>query len=148
MKLMQKRGKQHDCLELSSDRIFHSWALRKENGERSTDIANLDTEFGFTEQKSEGKLPYFTIGLIFLLLLWVGYPGAGIFGHLLTGLFAGACIASFVVGLSIREKENLTILHLKDGSVFAVIRHHWVAKDDREQFLSALESKIKEIQSQ
>ncbi|MFP4157307.1 MAG: hypothetical protein ACLFU4_06785 [Opitutales bacterium] len=144
MKLMQKRGKQHDCLELSGDRIFHSWALRKENGERSTDVANLDPEFGFTEQKSEGKLPYFTIGLIFLLLLWVGYSGEGIWGHLLTGLFAGACIASFIVGLLIRGKENVTILYLNDGSVFAVIRHHWVAKDEREKFLSTLESELVE----
>jgi len=72
MKLKQKRGRQHDSLELEGDRISHSWSLRK---------------------------------------------------------------------------ENVTILHLKDGTVFAVIRHHWVAKEDRETFLSSLESKMEEIQS-
>ena len=147
MKLMQKRGSQHDSLELEGDRISHSWSLKKEKGERSTNIANLDSEFAFTEHKSEGRLPYFTIGFIFLLLLWFGYPGEGMLGHLLTGLFVGACIASFVVGLLIRGKENLTILHLKDGSVFAVIRHHWVAEKDREDFLSSLKTKIEEIKS-
>ncbi|TVP78066.1 MAG: hypothetical protein EA353_09150 [Puniceicoccaceae bacterium] len=147
MKLMQKRGKQHDCLELDEDRIVHSWSLSKENGERATDVANLDPDFGSAEQKNEGKLPYFTIGFIFLLLLWFGYPAEGMLGHVLTGLFVGGCIASFVVGFLIRGKESVTILHLKDGSVFAVIRHHWVAQEAREQFLSTLQNKIEEIHS-
>lgn len=147
MKLIQKRGRQHDSLELEGERISHSWSLGKENGERSTDVGNLDSEFAHTEQKSEGKLPYFTIGLIFLLLLWFGYPGEGTLGRVFAGLFLGACIASFIVGFFIRGKENITILHLKDGSVFAVIRHHWVAKEEREAFLSSLKSKVEEIQS-
>jgi hypothetical protein len=148
MKLIQKRGRQHDSLELDGDRIIHSWSLKKENGERSTDIENLDPEVAFTERKSEGKLPYFTIGFIFLLLLWFGYPGEGILGRVLTGLFIGACIASFLVGFSIRGKENVTILHLKDGSVFAVIRHHWVGAKEREAFLSSLENRFGEIKAE
>lgn len=142
MKLIQQQGKQHDTLELDGDRILHSWSLKREKGERSTDLANIDPEFAITERKSEGKLPYFTLGLIFLLLFFMNYPGPGVLGNVVRGLFFGACVASFLVGFLIRKTESATILHLRDGTVFAVIRHHWVEPEEREAFLSQLKSKI------
>ncbi len=148
MKLVQKQGKQHDSLELQGNRISHTWSLRREKGEKSTELANIDANFASTERKSEGKLPYFTLGFLFLLLLFFHYSGDGVFGVFVGYLFAAGCVASFLTGLFIRGRERLTILHLQDGSVFAVIRHHWVGADEREQFLSQLKSEIEAHQGE
>lgn len=132
---------------MNGDRIFHSWSLKKEKGERSTDLANLDPDFAVTERENEGKLPYFILGLMFLVLVLLDFPGQGILGNVLKGLFLGAGIACFLVAILIRKKERVTIVHLKDGSVFALIRHRWVGAEERETFLSSLEKGIREAEA-
>lgn len=99
MKLVQKQGRKHDTLELEDDRILHSWSLGKEKGERSTELANIDPNFAHTERKSEGKLPYFVIGFLFLLLILIYPPDESLIERVIYALFILACISSFLVGL-------------------------------------------------
>lgn len=137
MELKQTKGKRWDLLKVEGDRIHHEWNLDRESGSRSTALANVDPRVGHQVKKTEGKLPYlFMAAFLAGLMVWAnqGDSVSMVFWGMLPTLF----VVLMVVAFRIRSKEALSLVYLRDGSVFAVIRHDWVDDEAREAFLIEL----------
>ena len=71
------------------------------------------------------------------LLMLLSTKGDGI-GLTVWGMLPTLFVLFLVMAFRIQSKEAVSILTLRDGSVFAVIRHDWVEDTAREAFLEAL----------
>ena len=137
MELKQKKGKRWDHLKIEGNRIHHEWDLGRESGSRSTALANIDPNVGHQAKKTEGKLPYLVMaGILAGLMFWAtqGDAVSMVFWGMLPTLF----VVFLVVAFRMRSKEAFSFVYLRDGSVFAVVRHDWVDDEAREAFLIEL----------
>jgi hypothetical protein len=137
MELKQKKGKRWDHLKIEDGRIHHEWDLGRESGTRSTALTNLDPSIGTQMKKTEGKAPYLVLAAMMALLMLLSTKGDGI-GLTVWGMLPTLFVLFLVMAFRIQSKEAVSILTLRDGSVFAVIRHDWVEDTAREAFLEAL----------
>jgi hypothetical protein len=137
MELKQQKRKQWDKLWLEDGRIHHEWNLSRERGSRSTLVENLDSRIGFQVTLSEGKLPYLVLAAITAVLMFLCTKGDGI-GPIVWGMLPTLFVLFLCLALRIKSKEELSILTLRDGSVFALVRHDWVCAEARAAFFDAL----------
>ena len=137
MELVQKKGKRWDQLKIEEGRIEHKWDLGRESGTRSTALANLDRNIGYQMKKTEGRTPYLILAAMVAALMWLATRGNAI-NPMVWGLLPTLFVVLLVVAFRIKTKQALSIISLKDGSLFAVIRHDWVNDSQREAFLGAL----------
>jgi hypothetical protein len=143
MELKQQKRKQWDKLWIEGGRIHHEWKLSRESGSRSTLIENLDSKIGFHLKLSEGKLPYLVLAATTALLMLLATKGDAI-GPIVWGMLPTLFVLFLFMAIRIQSKEELSILTLHDGSVFAVVRHDWVSAEAREQFFEALKLEARE----
>jgi hypothetical protein len=137
MELVQKQGKRWDQLKIEGRRIEHKWDLGRESGTRSTALANLDPHIGCQVKKTEGRTPYLILAAMVAALMLLATQGNAI-NPLVWGLLPTLFVVLLVAALRTKSKQALSIISLKDGSLFAVIRHDWVEGAQREAFLEAL----------
>lgn len=137
MELTQKKGKRWDHLKIEGGRIEHKWDLGRESGSRSTALANLDSNIGYQMKKTEGRTPYLILVAMVAALMLLATQGNAI-NPMVWGLLPTLFVVLLVVALRIKSKQALSIISLRDGSLFAVIRHDWVEDAAREAFLEAL----------
>ncbi len=137
MELKQKKGKRWDHLKIEDGRLHHEWDLGRESGSRCTDLVNIDPHVGHQAKKTEGKTPYLIMAAIIAgLMVWAtqGDAVSPVFWGMMPTLF----VVSLVIAFRIRSKEALSLVYLRDGSVFAAVRHDWVDDDACQAFFSAL----------
>ncbi len=137
MELKQNKGKRWDHLKIEDGRLHHEWDLGRESGSRSTALGNVDPHVGHQAKKTEGKAPYLIMAAIIAgLMVWAtqGDAISLVFWGMLPTLF----VVFLVIAFRIQSKEALSLVYLKDGSVFAVVRHDWADVEAREAFLGAL----------
>jgi hypothetical protein len=139
MELKQQKGKQWDKLSIADGRIHHEWSLSRESGNRSTLIENLDTKIGFQAKMTEGKAPYLVLAAISAGLIYFSTMGDGI-GLVVWVMLPTLLVFFLFMAFRIESKEEVSVLSLRDGSVFAVIRHDWVDASKREQFFEVLKT--------
>ena len=137
MELKQKKGKRWDHLKIEDGRIHHEWDLGRESGTRSTPLTNLDPNIGCQVKKTEGKAPYLVLAATMAMLMLLASKGDAI-SPIVWGMLPTLFVLFLVMAFRIQSKEAVSILTLRDGSVFAVIRHDWVEDTAREAFLEAL----------
>jgi hypothetical protein len=137
MELKQTKGKCWDRLKIEGDRIHHEWDLGRESGSRSTALANIDPHVGQQLKKTEGKWPYLVIATALAgLMLWAT-QGDGV-NAMFWGILPTFFVVCLVIASRIRSQDELSLVYLRDGSVFAVVRHDWVSDEAREAFLIEL----------
>jgi hypothetical protein len=137
MELKQKKGKRWDHLKIDDGRLHHDWDLGRESGSRCTDLVNIDPHVGHQAKKTEGKAPYLVLAAILAaLMVWAtqGDAISPVFWGMLPTLF----VVFLVIAFRIQSKEALSLVYLRDGSVFAVVRHDWVDAETRDAFFGAL----------
>lgn len=137
MELKQKKGKCWDHLKIEDGRLHHEWDLSRESGSRSTALGNIDPHVGHQAKKTEGKAPYLVMAaVVAALMLWAtqGDAVSPVFWGMLPTLF----VVFLVIAFRIRSTEALSLIYLRDGSVFAIVRHDWVDAEAREAFFDAL----------
>ena len=140
MELNQKKGKRWDHLKIEDDCIHHEWDLGRESGSRSTALVNIDPHIGYQTKKTEGKLPYLFMATILAgLMVWAN-QGDGV-SYVFWGMLPTLFVLFMVIAFRIRSKEALSFVYLRDGSVFAVVRHDWVDDEAREAFLIELSAR-------
>lgn len=144
MELKQQKGKQWDKLWIEDGRIHHEWNLSRESGSRSTLIENLDSKIGFQVKLSEGKAPYLVLAAITAFLMYLSNMGDGI-GLIVWGMLPTLFVLFLFMAFRIKSKEEVSFLSLRDGSVFAVIRHDWVGAEQREQFFDLLKAEAAKV---
>ena len=140
MELKQTKGKRWDLLEIKGGRLHHEWNLGRESGSRSTELGNIDPHVGQQMKKTEGKAPYLLMATVLAgLMIWAtqGDAISPVFWGMLPTLF----VVFLVVAFRIRSKEALSLVYLRDGSVFAVVRHDWADDEAREAFLCTLSAR-------
>ncbi len=137
MELAQKKGKRWDHLKIKGGRIEHEWDLGRDRGSRSTALSNIDSHVGRHGKKTEGKLPYLVMAAVVAGLMVLANQGDDV-SLVVWGLLPTLFVVLMVVAFRIRTKEDASIIYMKDGSVFAVIRHDWVEPAKREAFLKKL----------
>ena len=137
MELKQIKGKRWDHLKIEDARIHHEWDLGRESGSSSTALANIDPRVGHQTKKTEGKLPYLMMAAILAgLMVWAN-RGDGV-SFVFWGMLPTLFVLFLVIAFRIRSKEALSLVYLRDGSVFSVVRHDWVDDEAREAFLIEL----------
>lgn len=140
MELKQTKGKRWDLLKIEGDSIHHEWNLDRESGSRCTALANIDPRVGYQTKKTEGKLPYLFMATILAgLMVWAN-QGDGV-SYVFWGMLPTLFVLFMVITFRIRSKEALSFVYLRDGSVFAVVRHDWVDDEAREAFLIELSAR-------
>ncbi|CAA6690360.1 MULTISPECIES: hypothetical protein [unclassified Lentimonas] len=137
MDLEQKKGKRWDHLKLEGGRIEHEWDLGRDSGSRSTALSNLDPHVGRHGKKTEGKAPYLVMAAVVAGLMVLATQGDDV-SLVFWGLLPTLFVLLIVVAFRIRSKEDASIIYMKDGSVFAIVRHDWVEQAKREAFLKKL----------
>ena len=137
MELAQNKGKRWDHLKIKGGRIEHEWNLGRDSGRRSTALSNIDSHVGLHRKKTEGKLPYLVMAAVVAGLMVLANQGDDV-SLVVWGLLPTLFVVLIAVAFRIRAKEDASIIYLKDGSVFAVIRHDWVEPAKREAFLKKL----------
>ena len=137
MELKQQKGKRWDHLEIKGGRIEHEWDLGRDSGSRSTALSNLDSHVGLHGKKTEGKAPYLVMAAVVAALMVVANQGDDV-SLVFWGMLPTLFIVFLVVAFRIRSKEDASIIYMKDGSVFAIVRHDWVEEAKREAFLKKL----------
>ena len=137
MELAQKKGKRWDHLKIKSGRIEHEWDLGRDSGSRSTALSNIDPHVGRHGKKTEGKLPYLVMAAVVVGLMVLANQGDDV-SLVVWGMLPTLFVVFLVVAFRIRSKEDASIIYMKDGSVFAIVRHDWVEESKREAFLKKL----------
>lgn len=137
MELKQKKGKRWDHLNIEDGYIHHEWDLGRESGSRSTALTNIDPRVGHQMKKTEGKLPYLVMAAILALMMFWANRGDAV-SYVFWGMLPTLFVVFLVVAFRIRSKEALSFVYLRDGSVFAIVRHDWVDDETREAFLIEL----------
>lgn len=137
MELDQKKGKRWDHLRIKAGRIEHQWDLGRDSGTRSTALSNIDSQVGQHTKKTEGKAPYLVMAVIAAGLMILANRGDDV-SLVVWGMLPTLLVLFLVIAFRIRSKEDASIIYMKDGSVFAVIRHDWVDEAAREAFLKLL----------
>ena len=137
LELKQKKGKRWDHLKIDGDRIHHEWDLGRERGSRSTALANLDPNIGYQLKKTEGRAPYLILAALVASLMLLATRGNDI-SPIVWGMLPTLFVIFLVIAFRIHSKAALSIISLRDGSLFAVIRHDWVEDAAREAFLEAV----------
>ena len=137
MELEQKKGKRWDHLKIKGGRIEHEWDLGRDRGCRSTALSNIDPHVGHHAKKTEGKAPYLVMAAILAGLMVMANQGDDV-SLVFWGMLPTLFVVFLVVAIRIRSKEDASIIYMKDGSVFAIIRHDWVEESKREAFLKKL----------
>lgn len=140
MELKQQKGKRWDHLKIEDDRLYHEWDLGSESGSRSTELANIDPHVGRQAKKTEGKAPYLIMAAILAALMVFATQGDAI-SPVFWGMLPTLFMVFLVIAFRIKSKEALSLVYLRDGSVFAVVRHDWADDEAREAFLSALSTR-------
>lgn len=138
--LKQTKGKRWDHLRIEEGRLHHEWDLGRESGSRSTDLENIDPYVGHQVKKTEGKTPYLVMAAICAGLMFFAQRGDAI-SLVFWGMLPTLFVIFLIIAFRIRSKEELSLLYLSDGSVFAAIRHDWVDDEARETFLKALSAR-------
>ncbi|MFQ3224480.1 MAG: hypothetical protein ACI8Z5_000730 [Lentimonas sp.] len=137
MELKQKKGKRWDHLKIKGGRIEHEWDLGCDSGSRSTALSNVDPHVGRHTKKTEGKLPYLVMAAILAGLMLMATQGDDV-SLVFWGMLPTVFVVFVVVAIRIRSKEDASIIYMKDGSVFAIIRHDWVEEAKRAAFFQKL----------
>lgn len=137
MELKQKHGKHWDHLIIKNGRMEHTWDLGRESGSRSTALHNIDPHVGTQTKKTEGKLPYLVMAAITAFLMFLTSQGDGI-SLVVWGMLPTLFVVFLVIAFRIKSKSAVSVLYLRDGTVFALIRHDWVEDAARASFLKQL----------
>lgn len=137
MELKQQKGKRWDHLKIKGGRIEHEWDLGRDSGSRSTALSNIDPHVGLHGKKTEGKAPYLVMAAVVAGLMVMATQGDDI-SPVFWGMLPALFVVLIVVAFRIRSKEDASIIYMKDGSVFAIVRHDWVEEAKREAFFKKL----------